>query len=148
MATNAILILAMLYSFANVNHQLSIREYDAVNATRVDIATYETAYALPEWIMSRMSPDLGLDYSHIVELDLTFSDLSVFCPDEVRTLSACSAVHTLRLHNPTLTLKMRDALLAFPNLKKIYVREYFPADASHECDLRQDRLPGVTVYLE
>lgn len=148
MATNAILVLSLAFAFANQNRQLADREYGAVNSTRIDVASYETACALPEWLASRMPEDFTDDYTHIVELDLTFSDLSVFRPDELRELSACSAVHTIRLHNPTLTAEMRDALLAFPNLVTVHTREYFPAHTSHECDLRRDCLPGVTICFE
>ncbi|MEL6106059.1 MAG: hypothetical protein AAFU85_08485 [Planctomycetota bacterium] len=130
------------------HQEYSAFERKMLDETCFDIADFEAACVLPDWLSRLLPEQTRRDYTHITYLDLTFNELSGFTAVELNEELPKHYVEQIRIYNPTLSGEMRDVLLGFPRLKRIMVLELNRPVESHECDLRTDALSGIHVVFE
>jgi hypothetical protein len=126
-----------------------LREYTAIEVMgKLDISGYQTENSLPVWLVKILPETIAQDFEHITDINLSFNHLSYCRAMDVRDLHACCRVHTLRLHNVTVTKEMYEAIAGFPRLKTLYIRDWFDEGPPCEVDLRSLKIPGVQTIVE
>ena len=141
-------VLAAVKSF-HAYHRLGVvRETDAIEKQVLDIYGYERTSSLPNWFTACLPADTALDFQHVSEIDLQFNDLSNCDPADVVDLHACKWVHTLRVPNATMTHEMFDAVMGFPNLRELYVRDWFDRVPEHDVTLETGVVAGIKIVNE
>lgn len=139
---------AVCRSFHDYHRAGAEREIEAIEKYALDIYGYETDSFLPAWASRWLPSETQRDFEHITEIDLQFNDLSVCDPKDVIDLHACAWVQTLRVPNATMTQEMFDAVVGFPRLREIYVRDWFERSPSHAVSLETGVAPGIKIILE
>ena len=139
---------AFLCWHVRTHRQACIDEWDALNSTSLDIYGEETECLLPQWLTPYLPRSIVSDFTHVTELHLIFNDLSKCDPSQMRCFSSCRHLHTIYIHNPTLSREMHDAVLSIPNLSTISARNWFPAIEDHEYNLRIDSIAGLKITVD
>lgn len=130
-------------------HRLSaVREIDAIEKQVLDIYGYESASLLPKWLTDCLPADTARDFQHVTEIDLQFNDLSYCDPADVVALHSCKWVRTIRVPNATMTREMFDAVMGFPNLRELYVRDWFDRVPEHDVILQSGVVSGIKIVCE
>ncbi len=141
-------VLAAGKAFHDYHRLGAVRETDAIEKQVLDIYGYERASSLPNWLTNWLPADTTLDFQHVTEIDLQFNDLSDCDPADVVDLHACKWVRTLRVPNATMTREMFDAVMGFPNLRELYVRDWFDRVPEHEVTLETGVVSGIKIVCE
>ena len=139
---------AAWHSFYGYHRSGAEREYEAIERYALDIYGFETESSLPNWLNNRLPTETRLDFEHITEIDLQFNNLSECDPNDVVDLHACKWVHTLRVPNATMSQEMFDAIMGFPNLRNLHVRDWFDRVSTHDVVLQPGVRAGVVIALE
>ena len=127
---------------------VSVLEMEAIDRQFLDIGC-EYECCLPTWVEQVVPASLSRQYSHVVEIEISFDDLAMVSPDELASYHSCEFVRVLKVGNLTLPRAMLDEMLKFPRLEKIVVtphhHTYHGADAVNLSRFESD---SVEILIE